>query len=242
MAQQIKKKFIRNDAVDGSKIKLLDGQSLRVETVAGEVELLKLGANGEVMSKGSELAFKTSVDTLRSELEAAVEAEESARIAGDAGLQSEINALEDRVAETESDISVLQSQVFNSDADISGLETRITTAEGDITALELALATETSRAQSAEQALSGRVDVLEAKTFGKQKIVITTEFSYVDLEREVVANSLVVFVNRLGAHKDEDYTVSVVGGKTRLTWINSFGSAGMEAIEEGDEIFVTFYY
>ena len=156
--------------------------------------------------------------------------------------EGDIDSLESRVTETESDISVLQSQVLNSESDISSLETRMTTAESDIDSLEVAINTEVSRAQSAEQALDARLDVLEAKTFGKQKIVVSTELSYVELEREVVANSLVVFVNRLGSHKDEDFTVSVVGGKTRLTWINSFASMGSEAIESGDEVFVTFYY
>jgi hypothetical protein len=96
---------------------------------------------------------------------------------------------------------------------------------------------------AAEEALDQRLDVIEAKTFGKQKIVVGAELSHIDLEREVVANSLIVCVNRLSVHKDEDYTVSVVGGKTRLTWINSFANPnGEEKIEEGDQIFVTFYY
>jgi hypothetical protein len=157
--------------------------------------------------------------------------------------ESDIDSLESRVTENESDISVLQSQVLNNESDISSLKTRMTTAENDIDSLETALTSEVSRATSAEEALDARVDVLEAKTFGKQKIVISSELSYIDLEREVVANSLVVCVNRLSVHKDEDYTVSVVGGKTRLTWINSFANPdGEEKIEEGDSIFVTFYY
>jgi predicted nucleic acid-binding Zn-ribbon protein len=154
-----------------------------------------------------------------------------------------IDSLEARVTENESDISVLQSQVLNVESEVSSLKTRMTTAESDISSLETALTSEVSRATSAEEALDARVDVLEAKAFGKQKIVIGEELSFIELEREVVANSLVVCVNRLSVHKDEDYTVSVVGGKTRLTWINSFANPdGEEKIEEGDSIFVTFYY
>jgi hypothetical protein len=157
--------------------------------------------------------------------------------------EGDIDSLEARVTENESDISVLQSQVLNVESEVSSLKTRMTTAESDISSLETAITSEVSRATSAEEALDARVNVLEAKAFGKQKIVIGEELSFIELEREVVANSLVVCVNRLSVHKDEDYVVSVVGGKTRLTWINSFANPdGEEKIEEGDSIFVTFYY
>jgi hypothetical protein len=53
-------------------------------------------------------------------------------------------------------------------------------------------------------------------------------------------NSLVVCVRRLMLHKDQDYSVSVVSGKSVLTWMGDFATGGAEAIEEGDVIFVTF--
>jgi hypothetical protein len=116
------------------------------------------------------------------------------------------------------------------------------TAESDINNLESDLASEESRAMAAESDLDARLDVLEAKAFAKQKITISTELSYVELTREATANSLVVAVGRLMVHKDEDYTVSVVGGKTRLTWIGAFASNGAEAIESGDVVFITYAY
>jgi predicted nucleic acid-binding Zn-ribbon protein len=185
---------------------------------------------------------ESDIDSLESRMdmaEGAIDAVESRMTAA----ESDIDSLEARVTENESDISVLQSQVLNVESDVSSLKTRMTTAESDISSLETAITSEVSRAQSAEEALDARVDVLEARAFGKQKVVIRQELSFIELEREVVANSLVVCVNRLSVHKDEDYTVSVVGGKTRLTWINSFANPdGEEKIEEGDNIFVTFYY
>jgi hypothetical protein len=168
-------------------------------------------------------------------------ADEIARAqAAEADLQDQIDAEEVRAMGVESG---LDSRLTTAEGGIESLEGRMDTAESDIDSLETGFSSEVSRATSAEEALDARVDVLEAKTFGKQKIVISTELSYIDLEREVVANSLVVCVNRLSVHKDEDYTVSVVGGKTRLTWVNSFANPdGEEKIEEGDNIFVTFYY
>jgi hypothetical protein len=50
-------------------------------------------------------------------------------------------------------------------------------------------------------------------------------------------------VGRLAVHEGEDYTVSVVGGKTRLTWINSLANpSGAEKIETGDKIFFVGAY
>jgi len=71
---------------------------------------------------------------------------------------------------------------------------------------------------------------------------ITSNLSHVDLSREVVANSLVVFVGRVAAHKDVDFSVSVVSGVSRLTWIGSFAQSGEEAVVESDTVFVTYYY
>ena len=76
MAQQLKKKFIKPDAVDGSKLKLLKDQAIRGEDQSGqEIELLKLDESGKLVSQGSEIAFKSQLDS-----------EEAARIAGDSAL------------------------------------------------------------------------------------------------------------------------------------------------------------
>ena len=103
---------------------------------------------------------------------------------------------------------------------------------------------EKNRAEAAEGSLSTRVGVLEAKAFNKMKIIIDTasELSYVDLDHSVVMNSMVVSVGRLMVHKGEDFSVSTVGGKTRLTWMGDFAVGGVEAIESGDVIFVTYMY
>jgi len=50
-------------------------------------------------------------------------------------------------------------------------------------------------------------------------------------------------VGRMAVHEGEDFTVSVVGGKTRLTWIGSLVSPeGAEAIETGDKVFFVGAY
>lgn len=82
------------------------------------------------------------------------------------------------------------------------------------------------------------------KDFAKEtfEIDVTAELSYVELAQTPVANSLVVFVNRLAVHEGVDYTVSVVDGVTRLTWAGDFAVGGVEEIELGDFIRVTYMY
>jgi hypothetical protein len=98
----------------------------------------------------------------------------------------------------------------------------------------------------ADSALDARIQALEIQTdgpyFQKQKFVIdeTSELSSIELSHECMENSLVVCVGRLMVHKDEDYSVSVVGGKSVLTWMGDFAQGESEGIEEGDVIFVTF--
>jgi hypothetical protein len=82
-----------------------------------------------------------------------------------------------------------------------------------------------------------RVDALEAKGFSKGSLVVGEELAYINLDREY-ETVLFVSVGRLAVHEGEDYTVSVVGGVTRLTWIGSLVSPeGAEAIETGDKVF-----
>lgn len=63
MAVQLRKKFIKDDAIDGSKIKLLHGQSIRSTDSSGnEIELLKVDANGNAVVNGVEQASKSALD------------------------------------------------------------------------------------------------------------------------------------------------------------------------------------
>jgi len=94
-----------------------------------------------------------------------------------------------------------------------------------------------SEIDSIESGLDTRIDALEAKAFSKGSLVVGAELSYVDLDREY-SLLLSVSIGRLSIHEGEDYTVSVVDGKTRLTWIGSLVNPdGVEAIETGDKIF-----
>lgn len=90
--------------------------------------------------------------------------------------------------------------------------------------------------------LNERIDTISASSFGKGSVLVGAELAYVDLDREY-AVVLSVTVGRLAVHEGEDYTVSVFGGVTRLTWIGSLANPdGEEKIETGDKIFYTGTY
>lgn len=113
MAQQIKKKFIGSDQIDGSKIKLLEGQSIRgTNSLGQEVDLVKIGSEDKVEVLGQEVALKSQVDTEQSAREAgdqalqsSVDAESSRAQSAEQGLQSEIDAEEVRAKAAEQGLS-----------------------------------------------------------------------------------------------------------------------------------------
>lgn len=83
---------------------------------------------------------------------------------------------------------------------------------------------------------------------GKEKFAISnsSQFTSIDLSRQVIEQSLVVSVDRLMLHEDDDYTVSIVetinGPVTRLTWIGDIAIGGGSALEIGDNIRVKYRY
>lgn len=137
----------------------------------------------------------------------------------------------------------------------NGLQSQITTEKGRVDAILLAAdADKDSFAEivslinsvdtSNDTAFAGyvssnnaRVDALEAKGFSKGSQVVGSELSFIDLDRQY-STILSMSVGRLAVHEGEDYTVSVVGGVTRITWIGSLlNPTGSEKIETGDKVF-----
>ena len=62
MAQQIKKKYLENGSVDGDKLKLLEGQSVKIVHGGQEVDLIK-PVDGKVQVLGSEVELKSSSES-----------------------------------------------------------------------------------------------------------------------------------------------------------------------------------
>jgi len=173
-------------------------------------------------------------------LQGNIDSEESARIAGDASLQSQINDIISNVDPLALD-SLSEIVTAFQDAD-SDLNDAITAVLGTHTS---ELASETSARESADSALSGRLDVVEAYEFKKEKMVLSSTDilnGYVDLGFEARPFSIRAFVGRLAMHEGsgEDYTVSVVGGVTRVTFVGNMVSPSEEQLVEGDVLHFSY--
>ena len=94
--------------------------------------------------------------------------------------------------------------------------------------------------------LDSRADALEAASVEfkpVEKFVLdATDISngYITLSYKAIQHSLRVSVDRLAVHQGagNDYTVSLVGGVTRITFVNSLVTPGQEKLSVGDEVYV----
>jgi hypothetical protein len=140
--------------------------------------------------------------------------------------------------------------------EISDRENADTTLQGNIDAestarqsadstLQTNINAEASARQSADNALDARVSALEAVSFEKENFVLTSNDvsnGYIDLSNEAIAKSIRFYVGRLAGFEGEDYSVSVVGGVTRITFIGSFASGESEEMTDGDKVKVAYHY
>jgi hypothetical protein len=130
----------------------------------------------------------------------------------------------------------------------SALDARLDILEADPvtkTYVDGQISSEATTRASADTALDGRVSALEAITWEKKKIVLSsTDISNqnIDLDHEVISATIVAFVGRLAIHESDDYGISVVGGKTRLSFQGDIASSGVSALSEGDVLYVSYAY
>lgn len=197
-------------------------------------------------------AVEASVAQEVSDRTAAVSAEQSAREAADQSLQSSIDALDsstsaamaqevsDRTAADSAEQAareaadgVLQGNI---DSEAAARSAADTTLQGNIDA-------EQAAREAADDAMDVRVDALEAIAHRKDKFTLTsTDISngYVDLSMECIVDSEMVFVGALYLHSTDHYTVSTVGGVTRLTWAGDMVVGGTSELVAGDVIYVRY--
>jgi hypothetical protein len=89
--------------------------------------------------------------------------------------------------------------------------------------------------------ITSRLAAIEDNGFSNGNVTVGAELGFIDLDRQY-SKLMSVSIGRLAIHEGEDFTVSVVGGKTRLTWINSLAVGGDQAIQTGDRVFFVGAY
>lgn len=169
MAQQIVKKFIENGAIDGVKIKLLNGQAIRIEDEnAAIIELLKLENSKAVVPQGI-VATESQVQDARDYTDIQIAAlidsapgylntlNELAAAIGDdpdfaASLTTAIANVQTNLTQEISDRQAADAVLTGS---VNSLDARLLTAEAGLAAEMSARATEDSENR-------GRLDIMEA--------------------------------------------------------------------------------
>ena len=223
-------------------------------------------ASGDAVNKG-QLDANSVAD--KAYADAAVLVEKNRAEGAESGLQSQINTEKGRVdailsaSEADKDSfaeivalinsvdltndNALAAVVLDLEAADTALDGRLDTAEGEIDTLQSGLAQELLDRASADSALDGRITALETAPPGmiahkmSPITVSASELTSIDCDHEAKAMSLHVFVGRLAVHEGVDYTVSVVGGKTRITWAGTLvNPSGVESIEIGDRVYISY--
>lgn len=187
MAQQIKKKFIGNNEVDGSKVLLDNNQAIRSKDQAGvEQDILKLDASDKIVAKNGanleEIAF-----------------------------QPEVDAIEGRVTTAEGEIDTLQSEMDAVENDVSNLVTLsgVAVDSVDLGAFTDGIIPANSDIKEALQALESAVDAISGGGSGslaalQQELDDTQEGAGLEVDGSYIAPAVSNYLSAAVSLKDAD--------------------------------------
>lgn len=211
-----------------------------VSGVQSQIDAIMQGASSSLDSFVEVVQAFQAADN---NLNGAITSLASAASAGLATEEARAMAAESAIA---SNLSTEITNRTNSEAAIYGaLSNETTYRNAAVQAVQDNLTSEVSRATSSESALSGRIAILEGKVFEKEKKTLSSSDisnGFVMLSHQADAKSIVAFVDRLGIHEGEDYTVSVVNGMTKITFAGDIGPSGVSPLEAGDTVYFKYHY
>ena len=225
------------DSVNGSVAKALKDAKAYADSQVMAEQTARIAADGVLQS---------NIDTIDGRLDV-LEGADS--VSG-----SVAKALKDAKVYADSKVSAEQSARMSADNALSGrldvIEGADTVAGSVAKALKDAKAytdssvsAEASSRSTADAALQSEIDAINAVVHEKEKFVLSSldiSNGYINLAHQAIEKSILVIVDRLVAHADDDYSVAVVSGVTRITLLNSFSSGGSEALAAGDVIHVMY--
>lgn len=252
--------FYTKSQVD-SKETALDG---KISTEKGRIDAILSASQADKDTFAEIVTLINSIDTANDQAfagyvlsnDAALAQEVSDRQSGDSSTLSSANSYTDaQIAaipavdlsnyynKTEVDSgfdgveSSIAQEILDRQSADSALDSRLDVVEPKVSTLE----SEMDSVQSDISSHDSRISALEALTdgpsFSNGSVVVASELAFIDLDKQYI-KLMSVAVGRMAVHEGEDFTVSVVGGKTRLTWINSLANpSGEEKIETGDKVF-----
>jgi hypothetical protein len=229
----------RSDADDA---KLVEAKEYTDQKVSDEASARSSADSANLIEAKSYADSKVSDEaTARA---AADSAEQSAREAADASLQSDMDDLDAYAQDIRADLD--QEILDRQAADSAESAARAAGDSAEQSAREAAISAEAAARASADNALDGRVTVLENKPAielkNKYGVLGSGDLMYIDLDHKVRENGIIaLYVDRTIVYPSIDYTLSEVGGKTRITWAGELANPdGSYSVVEGDDFYCVY--
>ena len=237
-----------------------------ITTEKNRIDAILLTADADKDSFAEIVSLINSVDTTNdtafggyvSSNNAALAQEIKDRAAGDVALDGRLDIIEGAgagsVAKAQADAQTFATGAVATEAAARTtadglLDGRLDILEADPTTkayvdgLILAANEDLNDANGAITDLQSDVTALEAKVFNKETKTLSAQNitdGYIDLAFTIEANSLFVHTNSLFLGEGEDYSLSVVAGKTRVTWLNDFAAGSVNAFESSEKVFIQY--
>lgn len=227
------------DSLEGVVQGNFDLQQSDIEGLRSDVDANSLAVSTEQSrAEGEESRIEGKIDQEVLDRQSAVSAEQSRA-------QGEEGRIEGKV---DQEISDRQAAVSGEQSRAEGEESRIESkVDQEVLDRQSAVSAEQSARESADSALSGRISTLESATKPQgrkeSKVMSSEDISnaYVDLAAEAMANTLMISVSGTVQYEGEDYSLSVVGGKTRVTFIGDLTPDGDgAALVAGDKVYFQY--
>lgn len=238
------------DAIEAGSSELSQEILTQVGTVSSRLDQ-------EILDRQSGDSAEQSARQLADQqLQGHIDAEETRAKGEESRIEGKVNQ---EVLDRQSAVSAEKTRAEGEESRIEGK------VDAEVSARQLAVSSEQSRAQgeeqriegkvdqeksdreSADSQLSSRIDALETapKPQGRKesKVMSSGDISnaYVDLAAEAMSNTLMVSVSGTVQYEGEDYNVSVVGGKTRVTFIGDLTPDGDgAALVAGDKVYFQY--
>lgn len=234
---------------------LSDGYGLKPDVSGGDIQLETAavsgtGVRGKIKLDGKEIdvsskqikslaAGTAATDAVNvSQLESGIAAEQARAEAAESGLQSQIDTEKGRI----------DAILLASDADKDSFAEIVTLINSVDTENDTAFAGYVLSNDAAVQALEDAVADLESAVasvvqFHKESFTVDATMisdGYVDVTHLAKPNSMVLFVGRLAMLEGHDYSLSTVGGVTRVTFLAPMLTPSEEALAVGDKLFFTY--
>jgi hypothetical protein len=207
-APKPKKTYVQENPLDTSNIFKINSNN-KLELISNIV-VPSGTTSGSAVNKG--------------QLDTTISAEALLRENADAELSERIDALNQNFASKEY-VDIKVADVVNNAPAILDTLKELADAIGNDPSFYLNIATTFASLNSQITLLQNKLDSLTTSIVAqKETFVVSSSIlasNYIDLAETVAEESLMVFIDRVPVHINEDYTLSTADNKTRITFINS---------------------